>query len=416
MSSTIAEFNTHSCYPIYGDPVDFTCDYTMHNRMMKGYLNYPVERDEDRFFVNLFMFVHIAFFSVFISSLLVANFVWYPMVKDGEEAALEEEEENKPPPVIPYEKRYPLASNNVNRAEMLDASGNFVGDTLEHHKELINSLILENVPDHGSALFRYNSDKNGFEYWANRHIPHRYLRAIARKYVNTYKCYELYIDEETDEEKKEREEAEKVEQAETVLESEKEEKTQPITLWFIFKDFCSWFIDYTFQQEGVNRKHYDYPMVYKIVKYMIMDENWVLRDDDEDDKDAEAKAKEEADAKAKEEEEAKAKEEAEAKAKEDADAKEKEEEEESVFATFKNYKMSSKNKLNSKKGVENNKEKENKTNDIIDKEINKFVYVGLLNTFDFIRVKASTGSSSSSDDDSYEKVLTFDDFKKKFLG
>ena len=357
MSSTIAEFNTHSCYPIYGDPVDFTCDYTMHNRMMSGYLNYPVERDEDRFFINLFMFVHIAFFSVFISSLLVANFVWYPMVKDGEEAALEEEEENKPPPVIPYEKRYPLASNNVNRAEMLDASGNFVGDTLEHHKELINSLILENVPDHGSALFRYNSDKNGFEYWANRHIPHRYLRAIARKYVNTYKCYELYIDEESDEEKKEREEAEKVEQDEPVLESEKEETTQPITLWFIFKDFCSWFIDYTFQQEGVSRKHYDYPMVYKIVKYMIMDENWVPRDDDEDDKDAEAKAKEEEDAKAREEEEAKAREEAEAKAKEDADAKEKEEEEESVFATFKNYKMSSKNKLNSKKGVENNKEK-----------------------------------------------------------
>ena len=410
MSSTIAEFNTHSCYPIYGDPVDFTCDYTMHNLMMNGYSKHPVERDEDRFFINMFMVVHIVFFSVFISSMFVATFVWYPMVKDGEQAALEEEEANKhkPVPVIAYEKKYPLDSNNVNRSEMLDASGNFVGDTLEHHKQLINSLILENVPDHGSALFRYNSDKNGFEYWANRHIPHRYLRAIARKYVNTYKCYELYVDEETAEEKKEREEreeAEKAEQAETdsVSVSEKEQTTQPITLLFVFKDFCSWFIDFTFQHEGVSRKHPDYPMIFKIVKYMIMDENWVPCDDDDEEEEEDAEEAEQEEAEEEEAEE------------EEAEEEEAEEEEESVFATFKNYKMSSKNKLNSKKGVENNKEKENKTNDIVDKEINKFVYVGLLNTFDFIRVKDSSGSSSS-DDDSYEKVLTFDDFKKKFLG
>ena len=48
-------------------------------------------------------------------------------------------------------------------------------------------------------MFRYvlEKDTEQFDYYSNNVIPYRYLEVVARKYVLTYNCLELYIDTKT---------------------------------------------------------------------------------------------------------------------------------------------------------------------------------------------------------------------------
>jgi hypothetical protein len=41
---------------------------------------------------------------------------------------------------------------------------------------------------------RYNNFKKSFEYFSNNTIPYRYLEAIGRKYVMTFRCKALFVD------------------------------------------------------------------------------------------------------------------------------------------------------------------------------------------------------------------------------
>ena len=61
---------------------------------------------------------------------------------------------------------------------------------------LANCFILEHTPN-GNALILYNYKSGSFVYYSDNSIPYKYLNALARKYVNTYKCKKLYTDSTT---------------------------------------------------------------------------------------------------------------------------------------------------------------------------------------------------------------------------
>lgn len=79
---------------------------------------------------------------------------------------------------IPYEEKYPLnrgLNSNNNPSE--------------------NFFIIENTPD-GSVIMRYDTSEEGFLYWCDKQIKFSYLETVARKYVNTCHCSQLYISRE----------------------------------------------------------------------------------------------------------------------------------------------------------------------------------------------------------------------------
>lgn len=57
----------------------------------------------------------------------------------------------------------------------------------------INNYVLEYTPL-GNVYMRYNNFKKSFEYFSNNTIPYRYLEAIGRKYVMTFRCKALFVD------------------------------------------------------------------------------------------------------------------------------------------------------------------------------------------------------------------------------
>jgi hypothetical protein len=59
--------------------------------------------------------------------------------------------------------------------------------------KLKNNFVFEKTPM-GNVIMYYNKDRNSFEYYTDNIIPYRVLDTVARKYVLTYDCCELYID------------------------------------------------------------------------------------------------------------------------------------------------------------------------------------------------------------------------------
>jgi len=63
----------------------------------------------------------------------------------------------------------------------------------ERLDNLKNNIILEKTPLGNVAMF-YNNARSSFEYYSDSTIPYRYLEVIARKYILTYKCKQIYVD------------------------------------------------------------------------------------------------------------------------------------------------------------------------------------------------------------------------------
>tara|TARA_B100001063_G_C16740654_1_gene544619 strand:+ start:950 stop:1711 length:762 start_codon:yes stop_codon:yes gene_type:complete len=93
------------------------------------------------------------------------------------EVEVEEEEEEKE---TPYEEKYPLEKeSNTNK---------------EPNTELL--CVMENTPN-GSVFMKYCLDNEGFDYWSDyKEIPFNHLETVARKYVNSFNCTDLYVREE----------------------------------------------------------------------------------------------------------------------------------------------------------------------------------------------------------------------------
>jgi hypothetical protein len=58
---------------------------------------------------------------------------------------------------------------------------------------LQNSYVMEKTPL-GNVAMCYNNKKGSFEYFSDNTIPYRYLETVARKYVITFYCKDLFVD------------------------------------------------------------------------------------------------------------------------------------------------------------------------------------------------------------------------------
>ena len=108
---------------------------------------------------------------------IVAKFVWQPMELERQEVKrlLNEKLMEYKNREIPYDLKYPLISNITS----IDPK--------------INNIIIENTPM-GYVAMRYNQEEAGFEYWTDKNVLYSHLETVARKYVNTFCCAEIYID------------------------------------------------------------------------------------------------------------------------------------------------------------------------------------------------------------------------------
>jgi len=67
------------------------------------------------------------------------------------------------------------------------------GEEEKDYEQLKNNFVFEKTPM-GNVIMYYNKDRNSFEYYTDNIIPYRILDTVARKYVLTYDCCELYVD------------------------------------------------------------------------------------------------------------------------------------------------------------------------------------------------------------------------------
>lgn len=81
-----------------------------------------------------------------------------------------------------YVNKYLEKSKQMNRNEL----------SLEQIKQLKNNIILEKTPI-GNVLMFYNYEKESFSYYSDFNIPYHYLETIARKYIITFDCANLFV-------------------------------------------------------------------------------------------------------------------------------------------------------------------------------------------------------------------------------
>ena len=118
-------------------------------------------------------------------------------------------------------KRKEMDENVVSEEELKERAHSFVLDKkLEGY---INNYVLEATPL-GNVYMRYNNSKKSFEYFSNNTIPYRYLEAIGRKYVLTFRCKSLFVDLE--------EELKKAQEKEKEREMDNKPDTKTITVKF----------------------------------------------------------------------------------------------------------------------------------------------------------------------------------------
>ena len=123
-------------------------------------------------FMQSFLILILGFpMATLFSAWVVATFIWYPLVKKSEK-------ENKAFPPIPYARRYPF----MNKELVKDNSGAILGQ----------GLVLEHT-EFGYILMGYVYQTGAFEYWADTNIQYKILEAVARKFVQSFRCEHLYI-------------------------------------------------------------------------------------------------------------------------------------------------------------------------------------------------------------------------------
>tara|TARA_Y100000389_G_scaffold171664_2_gene179482 strand:- start:225 stop:986 length:762 start_codon:yes stop_codon:yes gene_type:complete len=155
---------------------------------------------ENNMLFPMFFLISFIPFTILFSSWVVAKFVFLPhveMSKNEKEIEWPEEEE-----IVKYEEKYPIIEKNV-KNEDLDTD---------------NCCVCESTPD-GLVFMKYNKKNEIFDWWGdNKSVSYKYLETVARKYVNSFKCSNFYIDREED--LKEQIEKEKVEEEREKMEHE----------------------------------------------------------------------------------------------------------------------------------------------------------------------------------------------------
>ena len=148
-----------------------------------------------------FTFMSILTLGVGISTFIVSNYVWKPMIEEGQED--EDEYEEK------YREEYDLCEER----ELSDNELN----------NLNNVYVTEETPK-GLVKMCWNNEKESFVYYTtNSNIPYKYLEVVSRIYAVENDCKKIHVDfdkeikiakekmlEETDKEEKNEEQRNKV--------------------------------------------------------------------------------------------------------------------------------------------------------------------------------------------------------------
>lgn len=82
-------------------------------------------------------------------------------------------------PAVLYENKYIDKYNNLS--------------VLPMQPSVKGCFIIEMTPA-GNVIMQYDVNKEAFVYYSDNMVPFRYLETVARKYVCTYNCKELYIE------------------------------------------------------------------------------------------------------------------------------------------------------------------------------------------------------------------------------
>ena len=93
---------------------------------------------------------------------------------------LEEDPELDQLPVVLYENKYVDKYNNLT-IQLLP-------------KPLVKGCFIIEMTPIGNVIMQYDVNKEAFVYYSDNMIPFRYLETVARKYVCTYNCKELYVE------------------------------------------------------------------------------------------------------------------------------------------------------------------------------------------------------------------------------
>jgi len=102
-------------------------------------------------------------------------------IKENEKKENEKEEEEK------YEDKYLVKVRDIMyKTEIKEID-------FSKYSHLKNNFVLEKTPV-GNAAMYFDEGTETFTYYTDNTIPYRFLEVIARKYVLTYHCVELYID------------------------------------------------------------------------------------------------------------------------------------------------------------------------------------------------------------------------------
>lgn len=143
-------------------------------------------------------------FALFLSSCLVANFVWKPMRKLDSKDLIE--------PEIPYCQRYyPVPDKNKENVDSLD-----------------NSYVFENIDKYGLVIMKYDIKTKTFYYWCDREVTYEYINTVVRKYVTVFGCKNIFIDR-SDEMKKYTEEIKRRKEVKEMEKNDKKEEKEKET-------------------------------------------------------------------------------------------------------------------------------------------------------------------------------------------
>lgn len=114
-----------------------------------------------------------------------------------------------------------LETKTIDQEEINKLAKEFI--LKERLDNLKNCIVMEKTPI-GNAIMFYNNAKSSFEYYSDSTLPYRYLEVIARKYVVTYKCKQIFVDMEQEIKEAEKKLEEKKKKAEDEKQKQQEEK------------------------------------------------------------------------------------------------------------------------------------------------------------------------------------------------
>jgi hypothetical protein len=134
---------------------------------------------------SLLLIFIIGITSIFLSSIFVVIFVFNP--NRWTDLLAEEKDIN-------YEDKYPYED---------------ISD--KNEKICEKNYVFAKTPD-DIVVMKYNEKDETFWYWADSNIEYKNLETVARKYIKTFNCKNIYIDRKTtlENDKKEREKQEEI--------------------------------------------------------------------------------------------------------------------------------------------------------------------------------------------------------------